>query len=311
LEEIEMLSVTAETFAQEVEQASRERPVVVDFWRTGCAPCAALAPVLERLEAEYASRIKIVKLKGEGVAENALAQRLGIRAVPTLLGFAGGELVHRAVGYRGEPWLREFLDAAATPLGEAHAAFQRGMQYLKAGDRDGGIAALREALEREPGHVEALLTLLKELGRIPGPVDAAKLGELAGEMSRLFFDITDLARQAYPYEIDALQLRFNCLQDLPAMPQADELRERLGAAPNDDWSRITLARRLIAEGDFKEAAEQLLICGGSGKKIWSVAFRNYMFAHVLADTWNDEAQKRPQEVHEWAKASRQKNESRA
>lgn len=303
-----MLSVTAEAFAQEVEQASHERPVVVDFWGEKCAPCAALAPVLERLEPEYGGRVKIVKL--EAGAAGALMQRFGIRGLPTLLGFAGGELVHRAVGFLGEPCLREFLDAAATPVGEAHAVFHGGMERLKAGDRDGGIAALREALEREPKHVDARIALLKELGRIPGPVDAVKLEELRGQMHRLFFGITDLARQAYRDEIEALHLRMNCLSDLPVMPAAHALREHLSVTPDDDWSRITLGRRLIAEGDFKEAAEQLLICSGE-QKSWRAAYRNYMAAHVLTDTWNDEAQKRPAEMQDRVRASRQKSEPRA
>jgi thioredoxin-like negative regulator of GroEL len=64
-----MLGVTARNFAQEVEQISRSMPVVVDFWGENCAPCVALASVLERLEPEYAGRLRLVKLDA-GAAEN-------------------------------------------------------------------------------------------------------------------------------------------------------------------------------------------------------------------------------------------------
>src|SRR4051794_6208016 len=244
-----MLSVTAQTFAQEVEQTSRSMPVVVDFWGENCAPCVALAPVLERLEPEYAGRLRLVKLDA-GAAENReLTERLGIRGVPTLLAFTGGEPVRRSVGNVPEPELRQFFNAVLAGPGDAQAIFRAAIKALEEGDRSRGIAVLREALERDPEHVESRLTLLLELGRNAGPVDEKGLQELTEELWKLFPRFAITARQTYPDEIEAIQLRMSCLHDGPAMPEARLLRERLETAPEDNWTRLTLGRRLIAEGD--------------------------------------------------------------
>lgn len=283
-----MLSVTAENFAREVLQTSRIMPVVVDFWGEECGPCKALAPVLERLEPEYAGRLKIVKLDA-GLAENReLTMRLGVRGVPTLVAFGGGEPVRRAVGNVPEPELRKFFHALQAGAGEVQAIFRRAIKALEEGDRSGGIAALREAVARDPAHVESLLALLMELGRIAGPSDEKRLGEFTEDLYKLFPQFAAVGRHAYPYEIEAIQLRMNCLSDRPAMPEARALREQLEAVPEDDWTRLTLARRLIAEGDFAVAAELLLKGFERGGACALIYFRNFRSTHILAGTWNDE-----------------------
>jgi thioredoxin 1 len=303
-----MLSVTGETFAQEVEQISRGMPGVVDFWGEGCSPCVALSRVLERLEPEYATRIKLVKLD-IGAPENLeVTQRLGIRGIPTLLAFAGGEPVRRSVGNVPEAELRKFFDAALAGRGDVQATYREGIKALQDGDRSRGIAVLREALQRDPMHIESRLALLLELGRIPGPVDDQKLRELNDELWELFPQLAILAQYAYPEEVRAIQLRIDGLNDRSVMPTARALRERLEKAPEDDWARLTLVRRLIAEGDFKEAAERLLTgfeCGDAASG--SIYFRTFRAAHILAGTLNDVTEQQMDQAMERGQASRQKN----
>lgn len=73
-----------------------DKPVVVDFWAEWCGPCKVLGPVLEELSGEVSDKASIVKLNVDESRE--LAQRYGIRGIPTLVFFKNGEVVSTLVG---------------------------------------------------------------------------------------------------------------------------------------------------------------------------------------------------------------------
>jgi thioredoxin 1 len=99
--------VTDATFEQEVLKAPR--PVLVDFWAPWCGPCHMVSPLVEELAEEYDGKVNFFKLNTD---DNLVtATRYGIRAIPTLLVFKGGEPVGQIIGFRPKSDLRRHLDA--------------------------------------------------------------------------------------------------------------------------------------------------------------------------------------------------------
>jgi thioredoxin len=90
----DLLAVTDDTFDAEVLQSAT--PVLIDFWAPWCAPCRAIGPVVEELSREYAGKVKIVKMN---VDENPRTpQRFGVRGIPNLILFQGGQVKEQIIG---------------------------------------------------------------------------------------------------------------------------------------------------------------------------------------------------------------------
>lgn len=89
-------SVTDNSFQAEVIDASQAQPVLVDFWADWCRPCHMLAPTVAEIAAEYAGKLKVVKLNVDESMNTA--GRFNIRGIPTLLIFKGGQVADQIVG---------------------------------------------------------------------------------------------------------------------------------------------------------------------------------------------------------------------
>ena len=94
----------------DVEVLSSDTPVLVDFWAPWCGPCKMVAPVVDELAEEYDGKVKFVKLNTDDNIETA--SKYGIRSIPTLMVFKGGEAVEQVVGFRPKSELKKSLDKA-------------------------------------------------------------------------------------------------------------------------------------------------------------------------------------------------------
>ena len=102
------VEVTDANFDEEVLKA--ETPVLVDFWAPWCGPCRMVAPVVEQLAEEYDGRVKFLKLNTDDNVNTAA--KYGIRSIPTLLMFKGGEPVDQIIGFRPKGDLKKTVDKA-------------------------------------------------------------------------------------------------------------------------------------------------------------------------------------------------------
>lgn len=99
--------VTDDTFEQEVLKV--EGPVLVDYWADWCGPCKMIAPILDEIAEEYAGRLKVAKLN---IDENPnTPPKYGIRGIPTLMLFKGGNVEATKVGAVSKSQLAAFIDS--------------------------------------------------------------------------------------------------------------------------------------------------------------------------------------------------------
>ena len=232
------LDVGLADFQTRVVEESARRPVVVDFWAPWCGPCKSLKPVLEKLAAEYGGKFLLAKVNSDENQE--LAARYGVRGIPSVKAFIGGQPVDEFSGAIPEAEVRAFLDRLIpSPADEVRAqAAEKRMD----GDLSAALQLLADASRLDPEHLGVRL-------------DAAEimldLNE-ADEASRLLASVPDDA------DPRVAQLRAR-LQFLGAAG-ADEagLQARIAADENDLEARLQLAKLWVAASHYEPAMEQLL-----------------------------------------------------
>jgi putative thioredoxin len=237
---------TEATFMADVIEASREVPVIVDFWATWCGPCKTLGPMLEAAVTAAKGKVRMVKVDVD--QNQRIAAQLRIQSIPTVYAFFQGQPVD---GFQG-----------AVPASELKAFIDR----VSALGGDGGLADAIQAAEEmlaEGAAVDAAETFAAILGEEPENA-AAYAGLVRAHLALGNLDQAEGFLAAAPAaiakskDLDAARAQLELARQAANAGPEVELRAAVEADPNNHQARFDLAAALLAADKPAEAVDQLL-----------------------------------------------------
>ncbi len=240
-----MIEATVQNFEAEVIQASMTVPVLVDFWAPWCAPCKSLGPILEKLEADYAGRFKLVKIDSD--AQPELSAAFAIRSIPTCMLVVNGQPVDGFTGALPESKVREFLDKHVPASLEEPEPIEE--EPLVPGSLE-AIAVLREAVALAPDNEEARFDLLRSLLQA-GLDDDAKIA-LAPVMPKIS---TNRKFDAAQRILNAMDFAANYADYLATTA---DFSSKIATNKRDFETRFALAQLHIGQRQWTLAMDELL-----------------------------------------------------
>ena len=249
-----MIDVTVANFEDEVIAASMTTPVLIDFWAPWCGPCKSLGPILEKVEAAYNGRFKLVKIDSD--QEQQLGAAFGIKSIPTCILMVNGQPVDGFQGALPEGKVKEFLDKHLTLDREAPAAEELPEEELALEDVTPAAALekLKADVAASPTNESARFELVKAL-LLGGDTDAAKIAfapVVAQTVVVRRFDSLKRMMDATDF-VAARALKLGA-----AAASTSEFNAKIAANKRDFDARFDKARWHMAHQEWTAALDELL-----------------------------------------------------
>jgi putative thioredoxin len=234
---------TTQSFVADVMEASRNVPVIVDFWAPWCGPCRQLTPILEKLVKAARGSVRLVKMNIDEHPE--IAGQLGVQSIPAVFAFKNGQPVDGFMGALPESQVRAFIERVAGPDAGTPPGLEEAKATFDAGNVSGAAAQFAAVLQSDPENDGAIAGLAKcyiatgDLGRAAQTLAMVPSAKQTSESYLGAKAALELAKKAGPKP------------DLKALEQA------VSANPKDWDARFKLAIALNAKGQRQQAMDQL------------------------------------------------------
>ena len=238
-------NTTTKDFMRDVVDASREVPVLVDFWAPWCGPCRQLTPLLEKAVRAAKGAVKLVKMNIDEHPQ--IPGQMGVQSIPAVFAFQDGRPVDGFMGALPESRIKSFIARLiGDESADAAADLDEADEALAAGDANTAAQAFAEALQKDAENERAAAGLAKCY---------IKTGDLTRAEQTLALVPPAKADSA---PVASARASLELARKAANAGDAESLRAKLAANPNDSQSRFDLAVALNAKGDRQGALDELL-----------------------------------------------------